>query len=98
MFAMSGLQAAEEARLSEARAAMADREARASAREAAAAEAAAAVDRRAEVAEAATRAVAEREAELRRLQGEVWTKVQRSVQLTDLLHLNRMPYNQPFAF
>ena len=72
---MSRMQTAEEARLSEDRAALADREARAAAREAAAAEAAAAVDRRAEAAEAAARTVAEREAELRRLQGEVWTKV-----------------------
>ena len=61
--------------MADARAALADREGRAAAREDAAAEAAAAVDRRAEAAEAAAKAVAEREAELQRLHGEVWTKV-----------------------
>ena len=72
---MSRMQAAEEGRLSDAREALGDREGRAAAREAAVAEAAAAVDRRVE-------AVAEREAELQRLQGEVWTKVRTAQMLT----------------
>ena len=61
--------------MSDARTALDEREAAAAAREAAAANAAAAADNRAAAAEAATAAVAAREAELQRLQGEVWSKV-----------------------
>ncbi len=68
-------QAAEDARMADAHAALDERDALVAGREAAAAEAAAAVAKRATAAEAAAAAVAAREAELQRLQGEVWSKV-----------------------
>ena len=62
--------------MADAHGALDERDAQVAAREAGAAEAAAAVDQRATAAEAAAAAVAAREAELQRLQGEVWSKVQ----------------------
>ncbi len=61
--------------MADAHAALDERDAQVAAHEAAAAEAAAAVDKRATTAEAAAAAIAAREAELQRLQGEVWSKV-----------------------